>query len=148
MNYRELIRHRLQEIGHDNRIGYLVGSLLPAQAYYKTQKLRSLLRQQVLEALEKVDVLVLPTTGIAAQKVEPDPIVHSKETSNRLPWLLTTAFSLASVPAISIPCGFTSQNLPIGLQIGGRPFGDQMVLNVAHAYEQGTSWHTMRPPAV
>ena len=148
MNYRELIRHRLQEIGHDNRIGYLVGSLLPAQAYYKTQKLRSLLRQQVLEALEKVDVLVLPTTGIAAQKVEPDPIVHSKETSNRLPWLLTTAFSLASVPAISIPCGFTSQNLPIGLQIGGRPFGDQMVLNVAHAYEQGTSWHTMRPPSV
>ena len=138
----------MQEIGHDNRIGYLVGSLLPAQAYYKTQKLRSLLRQQVLQALDEVDVLVLPTTGKAAQVVEPDPIVDSKGKSNRLPWLLTTAFSLASIPAISVPCGFTSQKLPIGLQIGGRPLDEGTVLKIAHAYEQSTSWHTMRPTAV
>ena len=146
MHYRELVRHRLREIGHDNQIGYLTGSLIPAQAYYKAQKLRSLLRQQVLAALERVDVLVLPTAGVAAQPVEPDPIVSSKAGSNRLSWLLTTTFSLASVPALSICCGFTPQDLPIGLQLGGRPMDEATVLKVAHAYEQATPWHTRRPP--
>ena len=78
LRYRELVRLRAQEMGHDNRIGYLTGSLLPAQAYYKAQQLRSLLRQQVLQALEKVDVLVQPTIGKVAQKIEPDLIVGSK----------------------------------------------------------------------
>lgn len=153
MRYRELVRSRLQEIGHDNRIGYLTGSLLPAQAYYKAQKLRSLLRQQVLQALEKVDVLVQPTAGRVAQKIEPDPIIDSKEKTNRLSWLLTTTFSLASVPALSLPCGFLSsasgrggKELPIGLQIAGRPFDEERVLKVAYAYEQQTPWHRQRPP--
>jgi aspartyl-tRNA(Asn)/glutamyl-tRNA(Gln) amidotransferase subunit A len=144
--YWELLRNRLQEIGHDNRIGYLVGSILPAQAYYKAQRLRALLRQQVLEALERVDVLALPTAGIAAPKVEPDPIVDSKEKANRNSAVLTPMFSLASVPALSICCGFTSENLPIGLQIGGKPFDEETVLKVAYAYEQNTPWRDRKPP--
>jgi aspartyl-tRNA(Asn)/glutamyl-tRNA(Gln) amidotransferase subunit A len=143
--YWELLRNRLQEIGHDNRIGYLVGSILPAQAYYKAQRLRALLRQQVLEALERVDVLALPTAGIAAPKVEPDPIVDSKEKANRNSAVLTPMFSLASVPALSICCGFTSENLPIGLQIGGKPFDEETVLKVAYAYEQNTPWRDRKP---
>ena len=146
MTYRELVRHRLHEIGHDNRIGFLVGSILPAQVFYKAQKLRSLIRRQVLEALERVDVLVLPTTGTAAHKLGPDPIIDSKEKANRHNSILTTIFSEASTTAISICCGFTSENLPIGLQIGGRPFGEETVLKVAYAYERHTPWHTRRPP--
>ena len=46
------------------------------------------------------------------------------------------------------PCGFGAQGLPIGLQVGGRPGGEETVLKVAHSYEQGTVWHTMRPPTV
>ncbi|MBI3327507.1 MAG: hypothetical protein HYZ81_12500, partial [Nitrospinae bacterium] len=137
----------------DNRIGYLTGSLLPAQVYYKAQKLRSLLRQQVLQTLEKVDVLVQPTAGKVAQKIEPDPIVDTKEKANRLSWLLTTTFSLANTPALSVPCGFLSpaaaqggKELPIGLQIAGRPFEEESVLKVAYAYEQHTPWHRRRPP--
>ena len=145
-NYRKLVRNRLSEIAHDNRIGYLTGSLIPGTAYYKAQKLRSLLRQEVLAALETVDVLVLPTAGVAAQKVEPDPLIDSREKANRMPYLLTTTFSLASIPAISIPCGFTTEDLPIGLQIGGRPYDESTVMKVAHAYEQNTDWHTRRPP--
>jgi aspartyl-tRNA(Asn)/glutamyl-tRNA(Gln) amidotransferase subunit A len=143
--YWELLRNRLQEIGHDNRISYLVGSILPAQAYYKAQRLRALLRQQVLEALERVDVLALPTAGIAAPKVEPDPIADSKEKANRNSAVLTPMFSLASVPALSICCGFTSENLPIGLQIGGKPFDEERVLKVAYAYEQNTPWRDRKP---
>ncbi len=150
-NYRDFVKNRLQEIGHDNRIGYLLGSILPAQAFYKAQKLRSILRQQTLEALEEVDVLVTPTTRVAAQPVAPDPVVDSKDRSIRSQILgsavlLTTAFSLANIPAVSICCGFTSQgSLPIGLQIGGRPFAEETLFRAAHAYEQATPWHTRRP---
>ena len=145
-NYRELVRNRLSEINHDNRIAYLTWSLTPGLAYYKALKLRALLRQQVLEALQGVDVMVMPTMGITALKIEPDPFIDSKEKTNRNAAGLTTTFSLASSPALSLCCGFTSDNLPIGLQIGGRPFDEQTVLNVAYAYEQASEWHTRRPP--
>ena len=150
MRYRTLLQSRLQEIGHDNRIGYLTGALLPAQAYYKAQQLRVLLRQQVLQALEQVDVLVQPTAGLVAQPVEPDPIIDSKTKTNRLSWLLTTTYSLANVPALSLPCGFHALQggtaLPIGLQIAGKPFAEVTVFKVADAYEQQTPWHHQRPP--
>ena len=141
-NYRELIRNRLQEINHDNRISYLTWSLTPALAYYKALKLRALLRQQILEALTEVDVLLTPTMGVPAQKIEPAPSVETRLKSNGL----GTSFSLASAPAVSICCGFTSDNLPIGLQIGGRPFEEQTILNVAYTYQQNHDWHTRRPP--
>ena len=147
--HREWIRDRLQDYGHDSRIGLLTGSLIPAQAYYKAQRIRSLVRQQVHEALEKYDVLVLPTSGKPAQLIADDPVITSKQAAAaRLPYLLTRIFSISSAPAISVPCGFSSQGLPIGLQIGGRIGGEETVLKVAHAYEQGTPWHTMRPPTV
>ncbi|MCH8226759.1 MAG: hypothetical protein IIC97_12920, partial [Chloroflexi bacterium] len=145
-NYRDLIRDRLQEINHDNRIAYLTWSLTPALAYFKALKLRALLRQQILQALTGFDVLLMPTMGVAAPKIEPDPVIDSKAKTNRNRAGLTTSFSLASSPAISINCGFTSNGLPIGLQIGGKPFDEQTVLNVAYAYEQATEWHKRRPP--
>jgi aspartyl-tRNA(Asn)/glutamyl-tRNA(Gln) amidotransferase subunit A len=145
-NYRALIRERLPEIKHDNRIAYLTWSLMPALAYYKALKLRALLRQEVLAALEQADVLVMPTMGTAAPKIEPDPVIDSKERSQRNRAGLTTAFSLASAPALSLCCGFTAEHLPIGLQIGGKPFAEQTVLNVAYAYQHATDWHERRPP--
>ena len=146
LRYRELVRHRLRELGHENQKNFLTDSLIPAQAYYKSQKLRSLLRQQVLEALEKVDVLVHPTAGITATKIEPDPVVGGKERTDRLAWHLSATFALASTCALNICCGYTSGNLPIGLQIGGRPFAEQTLMNVAYAYEQNTPWHLRMPP--
>ena len=144
----EWVRHRLQDYGHDNRIGLLTGSLVPAQAFYKAQKLRSLLRQQVIEALQTYDVLVSPTAGRPTVPIQEDAVITSKEEAEHLPYMRTNTFNLANAPAISVPCGFSSQNLPIGLQIGGRPGGDETVLKIAHAYEQSTPWHTMRPTAL
>ena len=140
------IKDRIQDYGHDVRLLLLTGSLLPAQAYYKAQKLRTLLRQQVLDSLEKYDVLVLPTSGRGAQPREEDPPITSKETAGRLAFLFTRIFNLASCPAISVPCGFDDRNMPVGLQIGARPRAEETIFKVAHAYEQATSWHTMRPP--
>ena len=143
---REWVRERLHDYGHDNKILLLTGSITPAQAYYKAQKLRSMVREQVLQAFETYDVLVAPTSGGVAVKLQEDPVVTSKEDTRRLPFMRTNTFNLASAPAVSVPCGFGNQDLPSGLQVGGCPGGDAMVLKVAHAYEQATPWHTMRPP--
>ena len=145
--YMEWTRTRRHEYGHDTRIGLLTGSVMPAQAFYNTQKLRNLLRQELHQTMERFDVLVLPTAGKPAQLIEEDPIITSKKTSARLPYLLTRIFPGGNAPAISIPCGFSSGGLPIGLQIGARAGQDEMVLKVAHDYEQNTLWHKMRPPA-
>ena len=146
MNYHELVRDRLQEIRHDNRIAYLVGSVLPAQAFYKAQKLRTLLGQQVLETMEHVDILIDPTAGVVAQKiVEGDLVIDSREKFNRVSVLFTATSSLVGTPALSICCGFNNESLPIGLQIAGRPFDEETVLRTAYAYEQATEWHQRWP---
>lgn len=145
MTYRDWIRDRLDEFGHSNQIGLLTGAILPAQAYYKVQKLRELVRRQVLGALETYDVLILPTSKSCAPRLADDQVVTSKETAI-VPPVMTRPFNLANAPALSVNCGFNSQGLPIGLQIGGRPFAEEVVLNVGHAYEQNTPWHNMRPP--
>ena len=144
--YRELLRERPRDIGHDNRIGYLVNAIMPATLYYKAIRLRSLLRARVLEALEGVDLLLSPTMGVPAQPLEPDPTITSKADVSRTPWLFTTVPSLANLPALSIPCGFSAEGLPLSLQIAGRPFEETTVLRAGHAYQQATDWHTQRPP--
>ncbi len=146
LNMKEWVRNRLQDYGHNNRIGLLTGSIFPAQAYYKAQKLRTLFRNQVHEALERYDVLVTPTSSVAAQPIVEDPVRTSKEDAAPLGYLQTRTFNMASAPAVSLNCGFSDEGLPIGLQIGGRPGADQTVLNVAYAFEQATDWHNRRPP--
>ena len=146
LNMKDWVRERLQDYGHNNRIGLLTGSILPAYAYQKAQKLRTLFRNQVHEALERYDVLVTPTASVAALPIVEDPVRTSKEDAAPLTYLQTRTFNLASAPAVSIPCGLSDEGLPIGLQIGGRPGADQTVLNVAYAYEQATTWHQQRPP--
>ncbi len=146
MTYRDWIRDRLHDFGHSNQIGLLTGSIMPAQAYYKAQKLRELVRRQINEALDTYDVLILPTSKSCAPRLEDDPVIISKEMAAAMTLVMTRPFNLANAPALSINCGFNSQGLPIGLQIGGRPFAEETVLKVGHAYEQNTPWHTIRPP--
>ena len=141
-NQRDWVRNRLHDYGHGNRVGLLTGSIMPAQAYYKSQKLRTLLRNQVLEALDKYDVLISATMGRPAPPVEG----YEREPLSSLQYLLTPTYNLVGTPAMTLCCGFTSEKLPIGLQIGGRLLQEGMMLKVAHAYEQNTPWHEMRPP--
>ena len=113
--------------------------------------LLALLRDEIVEVHQLArdqegTMLVMPTMGTAAPKIAPDSVIDSKERSQRNRAGLTTAFSLASAPALSLCCGFTAEHLPIGLQIGGKPFAEQTVLNVAYAYQQATDWHGRRPP--
>ena len=144
--YRDLLRERPRDIGHDNRIGYLTNAVMPATYYYKAIRLRTLLRARILQALESVDLLLMPTAGVPAQPLSPDPTITGKDNVNRTPFLLTTVPSLANIPALAVPCGFSENGLPLSLQIAGRPFDEATVLRAGHAYEQATDWHTRRPP--
>ena len=149
LNQRNMIRDRLDEYGHDNTIMLLTASLIPAQAYYKSQKLRELLRRQVHDTLERYDVLVFPTSGrTAPERLEDDRTIDSKEAAARIPFVFNNTANLANVPGISVPCGLSPANMPVGLQVVGKPFAEETVFKVAHAYEQATQWHTMRPPSV
>ena len=143
--YGDLLRERLRDIGHDNRIGYLVNAIMPATHYYKAIRLRTLLRAQVLETLEDYDLLLSPTMGVPAQPLEPDPTITGRDDVNRTPWLFTTVPSLANLPSLSVPCGFSQDGLPFSLQLSGRPFEETTVLRAGHAYEQATDWHIRHP---
>jgi aspartyl-tRNA(Asn)/glutamyl-tRNA(Gln) amidotransferase subunit A len=112
-------------------------------AYYlKAGKVRTLIRRDFDQALEKCDVLLAPTTPTTAFKIGEkvdDPL------QMYLADVFTLALSLAGLPGLSVPCGFDADGLPIGLQIMGGAFNEATVLRVAHAYEQATDWHLRRP---
>ena len=113
-------------------------------AYYlRAQKARTLIRQDFLRAFEKVDAIVTPTTPTAAFKIgekSDDPM------QMYLSDIFTISCNLAGICGISVPCGFTKKpKLPIGLQLLGKPFGEEMLLKIAHAYEQSTNWRREKP---
>ncbi|MCX8089922.1 MAG: Asp-tRNA(Asn)/Glu-tRNA(Gln) amidotransferase subunit GatA [Verrucomicrobiae bacterium] len=116
-------------------------------AYYlRAQKVRTLIRRDFLEAFQKVDAIVTPTSPTAAfrlgEKTE-DPL------QMYLSDIYTISCNLAGICGISVPCGLTrAPRLPIGLQLLGKPFGEATLLKIAHAYEQTTPWHREHPPAV
>lgn len=147
----EWLRMRPQDYHPNTRVAFMTGNLIPAQVYYKAQKLRAMVRQQVLEALDEVDVLVQPTSSGPAAKMDLSPGVRSVEQAKKalLEGSFRGVYSLAGLPALSIRCGFTSPDeggLPLAMQIAGRPFEEATVLRAAYAYEQNTPWHTRRPP--
>ncbi len=115
-------------------------------AYYlRAQKVRTLIRNDFLKAFETVDAIVTPTSPTPAAKIAEkvnDPL------QMYLMDIFTISCNLAGICGISVPCGFTADapKLPIGLQLLGRPFGEETILRVAHAYEQATEWHKQKPP--
>ena len=147
LNRRDL-EENLDQFDHNNQVRLLMGTVIPAQALQTALKLRQMLRQQILAALEDVDVLVMPTSSIPAPLIPERAGIGSKQEvldgyKGRRSY--TSPFNLANTPALSINCGFTPEGLPVGLQIAGRPFDETRLFRVAYAYEQATDWHTRRP---
>jgi len=111
-------------------------------AYYlKAQKVRTLIRREFDEAFEKFDALVTPTSPTVpfkiGEKVD-DPV------QMYLADVCTLPINIAGLPGISIPAGF-ADNLPIGMQIISKPFAEETILKIAHAYQQATDWHKRKP---
>ena len=127
----------------------ILGTYVLSSGYYdafylRAQKVRTLIRQDFLKAFEKVDAIISPTTPTPAFKVgekSGDPL------QMYLSDIFTISCNLAGISGISVPCGFTqSPKLPVGLQILGKPFGEETLFQVAHAYEQTTPWFRDRAP--
>ena len=142
------LRDRADDIGPDVRARLETGALTPAVEYIKAQRARTAFNRQVAQAMERFDVLLTPTSPIGAPRLGETAVEIGGHQESPLALLprLTRPWNICGVPTISVPCGFTSSGMPIGLQLAGRPFEDALVLRVAQAYEQATEWHTRRPP--
>ncbi len=112
-------------------------------AYYRqAQKIRTLVLKDFTEAFGKVDLLLTPTTPNPAFTIGSktnDPVTMYMED------VCTIPASLAGVPALSLPCGFTKDNLPVGLQLIAPAFEEGRVLMAGHQYQKVTDWHTKKP---
>ena len=138
---------RREGFGAEVKRRIMLGTYALSAGYYegfflKAQRVRTLVRRDFLQAFERVDLVLMPTSPTVpfrfGEKVD-DPL------QMYLADVYTIPVNLAGLPGISIPCGF-ADGLPVGLQLIGRPFEEETVLRAAHAYEQATEWHTRRPP--
>jgi aspartyl-tRNA(Asn)/glutamyl-tRNA(Gln) amidotransferase subunit A len=112
---------------------------LTAEERVTAQRLRQVITAEFLAALAEVDVIVTPTTSYAAYPIggsSPQADMHS----------LTRPVSLTGLPALAVPCGFTSSRLPVSMQLVGRAWEESILLRIGHVYEQAAGWYTQRPP--
>lgn len=146
---RKWLRSHYEEIDVAIRTRMAAACLLPATAYSTAMRGRALVRAEVFDRLRRFDLLVCPTGPRPPGQVDvPRTEVRSKDDIGEAvvkERMFTYPFSLANTPAISIPNGFTSGGLPVGLQLVGRPFAEADLFRAAHAYERATPWHRQHP---
>jgi len=142
-------RTRAQGFGAEVKRRIMLGTYVLSAGYYdayylKAQQVRTLILRDYDRAFERVDVVAMPTSPTP-------PFKLGEKTDDPLQMYLSDIFTISAnlggVCGVSIPCGFTSaaKPLPIGLQIIGKPFGEETILKIAHAYEQTTEWHKRKP---
>ena len=140
---------RAHEYDTGTRRRLVTAGLIPAAAVHQAARARSLIRAQILDALARYDLLLAPTSPFPAPAISfhTAPVASKTEAARRFfgRRSYTTPASLAGVPAISVPCGFTTANLPIGLQIIGRPLGESSLLAAARAWESAAGLSARRP---
>lgn len=112
---------------------------IKAPAYAEARRELDLLRREIKKVFATVDLLVMPTLP------SPPVLIAQAASPTAVSIRNTSPFDVLGLPAISIPCGFTTSGLPIGLQIVGAPFAESTVLALAHAYERETQWHKRHP---
>jgi aspartyl-tRNA(Asn)/glutamyl-tRNA(Gln) amidotransferase subunit A len=120
--------------------------LIPAVEYIKAARQRRLVQVAYARATRDVDVLASPTYPIDRRPFAEYPLVDGKKITIDDAFRYTMPFDLLGLPAVSVPCGFSDEGFPIGLQLAGKAFDEATVLRAAHAYERATEWHKRRPP--
>lgn len=124
----------------------VAGRTLSAPDYVAVTRHYAALRQRIRRTLADVDALLVPATMIPARPVAAIDASPELYTDHNLKYLRNTSIgNILDLCAVTLPCGFTDDGLPIGLMIYAKPFDEAMVLRVAHAYEQATDWHRRRP---
>ena len=140
-------RSRGQGFGEEAKRRVLLGTFVLSHGYYEAYysralKVRTLIKNDFDRAFKSVDCILTPTSPTPAFKIgerSRDPL------QMYLSDIYTISANLSGIPAISVPCGFTRANLPVGLQILAKPFDEEMLFRVGYSYEQNTEWHKMKP---
>ena len=124
------------------------GLFISAAEYLRAQQARSIFDQEGRRLLDEVDLLAGPTEPVTAPEILASKVMAGEQEVGVVGALTqyTRPYNINGFPAISVPCGFSDDGMPIGLQLAGRPFDELTVLRAAHAYEQANDWHTRRPP--
>jgi aspartyl-tRNA(Asn)/glutamyl-tRNA(Gln) amidotransferase subunit A len=135
------LRSKPEEFGEMVRARFRMGGLFTAADYVQAQRVRNVLKRECANVLQRVDVLASPTMSTPAPAFAG---IDAMTTARRPSF--TGPYNLTGMPAISVPCGFTSAGLPVGLQIAGKPFDEPTVLRVAYTYQQQARWFEKRPP--
>ena len=141
---------RAEGFGPEVKRRILIGTYVLSHGYYdayyiRAQKLRRLIAQDFTRAFEKCDVIMGPTSPTTAFRIgekAADPV------QMYLSDIYTIAVNLAGLPGMSIPCGFDTQGLPVGLQVIGNYFREAQILNVGDQYQRATDWHLRAPPGL
>jgi aspartyl-tRNA(Asn)/glutamyl-tRNA(Gln) amidotransferase subunit A len=135
------------DVGTRQRLG--AAALIPATVYARANRARVLVRREVLDACRRFDALIAATSlsppGLIDAARETVASKEDMATKVILRRIGTYPFSMANVPALAVPMGFSSKGLPLSLQIAAKPFDEPMVFRVAHAYERATNWHQVHP---
>jgi aspartyl-tRNA(Asn)/glutamyl-tRNA(Gln) amidotransferase subunit A len=145
--HRRWFRSRPHDYSAETRAHLQLAESLPAADYVQAQRARSVLQRQVGELLNEVDALVTPTLAITPPRIGQTTVEVGGKVKEINPVFIRLAdpFNLTGLPAISVPCGFGENGLPIGLQVAAPPHAESTVLRIARAYESATEWHTRRP---
>ena len=140
--HRDRLREHPEMFGDDIRRRLEDGAKTTSTEYILARRTQVEMRKKLEQFFETHDLLLTPATPIAAPTVEGHDAVEQAGRLTRF----TSPFNLTGLPALSVPCGFTKNGLPIGLQIVSRPWGESKALNAGHAYEQATEWHLQISP--
>ncbi len=143
------LRVRPEEIGPDVRARLEGGLLIAATDYVKAQRVRRMLAERFVALLRQYDAILGPAEPTTAPRIDQETIQYPGLAEARRLSLTryTRLHNVTGLPAASVPMGFDSSELPMGLQIACAPFDEEMVLRIGHAYQQATNWHKRLPPA-
>ncbi|MGI5835700.1 MAG: amidase [Chloroflexota bacterium] len=146
--HEERLRTQPEWFGPDVRARLEGGLFVAATDYVQAQRVRRLLIDRFRKLLQRYDALLCPTEPAAAPRIDQETVQFDGVEEPRVATLTrhTRLFNMTGFPTASVPCGFTSNGMPVGLQIAGAPFAEGMVLRIGHAYQQATEWHLRVPP--
>ena len=146
--FRDLLRSDAPQIYEPVRLRLEAGLFISAADYLRAQQARAGFNRAVRRLLTDADLIAGPSAPITAPPLLQQQVLAGEQEIGTVAALTqyTRPYNLTGNPAISVPCGFSTNNLPIGLQLAARPFDETALLRAAHAYEQATPWHTRRPP--
>jgi aspartyl-tRNA(Asn)/glutamyl-tRNA(Gln) amidotransferase subunit A len=146
--YQELVRNHARDFDPDILRLLQAGHFFTAPEYLAAQQARRKIVADYRKLWAAFDVLIAPTSPIAATPIEATTVnLGGQERELVLAYLdHTLPFNLTGQPSLAIPCGFTQQGLPVGFQVVGRPFDEQLLFRVGACYQTATTWHNRRPP--